>query len=455
MLWLILQQLKSGDPEKRRQAVERLAAVEGTRALDGLAKAVNDKSTEVRVAAVIALGGVADQRAEDLLLRALNDAQPEVRQTVIAQFKDNASDRIHGALAGCLRDPDPVVRGRAARLLEQLNWHPRDVEDEVWLAIARGQLMRAAGLGSVAIQPLESVLHRGAGQHVQAVEALGSIPDERVLKSLVRALRSPDHAVCLAAINALTNTGGSTVLNDLAPMLKHKDHRIRAAAIESVARFDVHGRASTIRDLLRDPMWDVRAAAAVALSKVKDPNTVDALAAVLKDQSVDVRSAAAVSLGKMGDARAIGPLVLALKDGESEVRRMAAGALAQIDSKWAATEAARKMAPEMRSALGSDDWAVRRAAAAVLEQMGESKTPSMEQPDTEMMTPARRPQQAVLTIFMDLLKEADADLRLAAADTLGKLGDIRARSPLMTALTDGDFTVRQAATQALSSLGVE
>jgi HEAT repeat protein len=456
MLWLTLQQLKSGDPEKRRQAVQRLAELESPKALDGLAKAVNDDDAQVRVAAVTALGGIVHEQSMELLLRALHDLEPLVRQAALSNLKDDGSERVQIAVAGALRDTDPGVRGRAARFLEQSAWHPRDLEDEIWVAIARGQMMRAASLGAAAIQPLESVLQAGRySQQAAVVEALGAIPDERVLKSLLRALRSPDHVVCLAAISALTNAGGSGVVNDLAQMLKHNDHRIRTAAIEAVARFDAQSRAGALRDLLRDSMWDVRSAAAAALAKVKDPVTVDALVAVLNDPSTDVRTTAACSLGRIGDARAIGPLVLALKDSESDVRKMAAGALTQIDAKWAESEAARKLAPELRSALGSGDWAVRRAATYVLEQLGERQAPKIEQPDTEMATPARRRQQAVLTTFTDLLRDADADLRLVATESLGRLGDARARSPLMTALTDVDKVVRLAAAHALADLGVE
>ncbi|HUD47714.1 MAG TPA: HEAT repeat domain-containing protein [Candidatus Baltobacteraceae bacterium] len=456
MLWLILQRLKSGDPEKRRQAVESLAQLESPRALHGLAQAVNDKDALVRVAAVTALGGIAHERSTELLLRAFHDPSPQVRQAAVSHLKDDGSERVQTALASAIRDSDPGVRGRAARFLEQSGWHPRDIEDEVWLAIAHGQMMRAASLGAAAIQPLESVLQWGVySQQAAVVEALGAIPDERVLKSLVRALRSPDHVVCLAAIGALTNAGGPGVVNDVAQMLKHNDHRIRTAAVEAVARFDAQNQGKKFRELLRDPMWDVRCAAATALAKVKDPTTVDALLAVLKDQTTDVRCAAAASLGRIGDARAIGPLVLALKDDESEVRKTAAGALTQIDTKWAESEAARKLAPELRSALGSGDWAVRRAATYVLEQIGERQNSTVEEPNTEMSTPARRRQQAVLTAFTDLMYDADGDLRLAAAECLGRLGDARARSPLMTALTDADKSVRLAAAHALADLGVE
>jgi HEAT repeat protein len=135
------------------------------------------------------------------------------------------------------------------------------------------------------------------------------------------------------------------------------------------------------------------------------------------------------------------------------MRRMAGAALTRIDTKWAESDAARKLAPELRSALGSGDWAVRRAAAYVLERLGERQSPT-ELPDTSIATPARRRQLAVLTAFTDLLRDTDADLRLAAVQSLGRLGGTYARSPLMTALSDMDKTVRVAAAQSLADLGM-
>jgi HEAT repeat protein len=455
MLWLTLQQLKSNDPEKRRLAVERLGALQSPRALDSLANALSDADTQVRVAAVIAIGGIEDERTMELLLGAFRDPQPEVRLAVITRLKNTESERVQTLLAGALRDADHGVRGRAARLLENSTWHPTEIEDEVWLAIARGQLKRAAGMGSIAIRPLEGILQEAGGPQVAALEALGSIPDERVIKTLVRALRSTDHTVCLAAIGALANTGGMGIVNDLAPMLKHKDHRIRAAAIETLARLDPQSQAAEFQALLRDHLWDVRCAAAVALSKAKDSATVEALIAALKDESEDVRCASANSLGRIGDARAIGPLVLALKDSETNVRKMAEGALTLIDPKWAESESARKLIPELRTSLSSSDWFVRQAAASALRQLGEDSGQTAENPGAEMATPARRRQQVVIAAFLDLLQDADSDLRLAAAQSLGPLRDHTARSPLMSALSDSDPAVRRAASESLANLGVE
>jgi len=57
------------------------------------------------------------------------------------------------------------------------------------------------------------------------------------------------------------------------------------------------------------------------------------------------------------------------------------------------------------------------------------------------------------TMFLSLLDDADRDLRQAAAESLGRIGDRRAESALVGALGDADAAVRQAAAQALEALG--
>ena len=457
MLWLVLQQLKSSDPQKRRLAAEKLAADPEPRALEGLSKAVEDKEMQVRVAAVKAIGALECETKYDVLIRALNDSEGEVRQAVVSQLKDTAQERIQTTLAECLRDPDAGVRGRAARLLEGSPWRPNSDDDEVWLAVARGKLTHAASFGSLAVKPLEMVF-KGGPYHAQvsAIEALGTIPDERVFRLLFRALKSADHTVCMAAIFALMNSGAKGAEGEIAPLLKHADQRIRAAAIDALSRLAPEAHADLIRSLLRDPTWDVRSAAASALSKVKDVPTVDALVAALQDQNGDVRAAASMSLGRIGDPRAIGPLVVTLKDGDSTVRKMASAALPQIDPDWAQTDAARSVASELRTAMTSSDWFVRRAAGLALEQMGEKKQGAETAAvATEIATPARRRQQAIVALFEEMLRDIDSDLRLAAAESLGRIGDDRARSSLMTAMKDADEVVRRAANEALTQLHVE
>jgi len=199
-------------------------------------------------------------------------------------------------------------------------------------------------------------------------------------------------------------------------------------------------------------MWDVRCAAAVALGRLRDPQVVDGLTGVLQDPDNDVRESAIHSLGRIADAQAIGPLVLCLADAESSVRRAAASALQQIDPKWARTEAARRMSTELRKAMEAADPAVRYAVVNALNQLGQAA--ELKGHDTaQVMTAASQKQNRVLSAFLELLNDPDADLRLAAAGMLGRLGDQRAAGALMTSLSDPDTVVRRVAAESLQLLG--
>jgi HEAT repeat protein len=173
---------------------------------------------------------------------------------------------------------------------------------------------------------------------------------------------------------------------------------------------------------------------------------------VLKDKSPEVRAASAAALGNIGDSRAIEALLKVLTDAESQVRQAVTAGLTRIDANWATSEAAQKLVPQMQAALITGDWASRRAAAYALEQLGK-RHKALELSSTNVDTPARRKQQTNLAVFSGLLRDADADLRLAAVDSLAQVGGSEIRSPLMTALSDIDEVVKLAAAQALADLG--
>src|SRR5579871_2259820 len=160
-LWPILQQLKSTDPEKRLQAVARLAETEDTDVFEGLAKAATDSDSRVREAALIALGGVGDPRATELHLAAMRDPDAKVRQAAVGYVKDDGSEKTQNAVSNVLRDSDPVVRALAARFLQRSGWRPKDADDEICLAVGHGDFVRAASMGAAAIGALERVLDGG------------------------------------------------------------------------------------------------------------------------------------------------------------------------------------------------------------------------------------------------------------------------------------------------------
>jgi HEAT repeat protein len=82
-------------------------------------------------------------------------------------------------------------------------------------------------------------------------------------------------------------------------------------------------------------------------------------------------------------------------------------------------------------ALGDSDWQVRYAAAQALGQLGE---------------------RAPIDPLVRALGDSDANVRRAAAQALGQLGERAPIDPLVRALGDSNPDVRQAAAQALQQI---
>jgi HEAT repeat protein len=173
----------------------------------------------------------------------------------------------------------------------------------------------------------------------------------------------------------------------------------------------------------------------------------------LRDSDADVREAAVVALGALRDNRAIGPLVLALKDISSSVRRIAAATLGRIDTDWSSLPEARAAAEELKPALHDNDPGVRHFVGHLLSAMRGSNVSNVPLANSNELLPEQRQRLAVES-FLQVLTDSDRDLRRAAVEALGRLGDSSAQPALVRARTDGDSSVRQAVEQALRSFSI-
>jgi HEAT repeat protein len=156
----------------------------------------------------------------------------------------------------------------------------------------------------------------------------------------------------------------------------------------------------------------------------------------------------------MSDRRAIGPLVLALKDSTSSVRRIAAGALSRIDENWSASSEARAAVEELKPALYDRDPDVRHFVGQLLVSLGAVEPEASPEPAAGDMSASavEKRRKLAASLFLAILCDADRDLRQAAAEALGRLGERRAEPALLRTLRDPDAVVRSAAERALKAL---
>jgi HEAT repeat protein len=74
-------------------------------------------------------------------------------------------------------------------------------------------------------------------------------------------------------------------------------------------------------------------------------------------------------------------------------------------------------------------------------------------PGDSLASPAEKRKRTAVNLFTALLQDRDRDVRQAAAEALGHLGDQRARQPLTRAADDLDGDVAAATQMALQALG--
>ena len=185
--------------------------------------------------------------------------------------------------------------------------------------------------------------------------------------------------------------------------------------------------------------------------EVEDAAAVDGLCGMLDDSDRDVRESAITSLGKIRDRRAIPFLVPLLFDPESVLRAAAAVSLRQVDRQWEKDESMPQLLPQIKAALDHHDYWVKHSAVKLCEQLGIDPNQIGLEPEPEPAT-AEAQEHPAFSILADLLFDFDRDLRLAAAEALGRLREKSAQPILAAAVHDDDRLVQQAAQTALAAL---
>ena len=272
----------------------------------------------------------------------------------------------------------------------------------------------------------------------------------------------------LPTASAMGESGDTQTLAPLVAAIKDESVSVRGAAAAALGRIGDRQAVAALVGALKDEDWFVKGSAAKVLQQLgwePDDEAQKALCAVsqcawreaillgkaavepllerLEDRPWEF-SGIVQALGEIGDRRAVAPLARTLEDTDNKIRSI----VHSLNSEFAPHDV-RELRKAVIEALGKIGDVL---AVAPLVGVLRDGYEGMRRTAAEAL--ARIGTAAVDELIL-ALSEPDIEVRLAAAQILGKIRDARAIDTLVVSLMDEDFRIRRAAAEALGSLGWE
>ena len=421
----------------RASAVEALAKLGDSRAVEPLIASLEDDDADVRFSAARTLGELGDARAVEPLAARLGVYGAE--SFVAALAKLGAIEQ----LIACVKDwnTNDAVRVSAAEALGDLG----DVRATEALVVALGRgrnpdavvaaLMKLDAMDALIACVKDSNMRDARVSAVMALlrsgNSLDKLSDAWAVEPLIDCLSYTDQEKerCLAA-SALGKTGDARAVEPLIDCLKDACNRnygdTEASAVEALAELGqpaVEPLVACLNDRRVQP------SAAEALNRLLKTHVVRAvkpLIACLRHQKTGFN--AYCELVRLGEP-AVEPLIACLQRSSGKEEELAARALGELGA---------PRALEPLFACFRRDWSVREGPASSLITLGKALS--------------KVGDRRVLEQLLCCLRDAGPG-RCGAAGALGKLGDVRAVEPLIACLKDQDGNLRLSAAEALGELG--
>lgn len=375
----------------RWQAAQALGELENPRAVEPLILALDDDNQWVRIVAAEALGQIGDKKAAEHLISSLDDNSVWVRRASVVALGDvGDSGAVPALMERLLRAPDS-------------QW-PEELHDVI-------------------------------------AKALGAI-GEPAIQVLIGALDDSDVWVSSAAAKALGQIGDPQAITPLAGMVKQENKWVRSAAIQALAQIsDARAvRAALTTDEAPRAFWKL-----MALKEIGE-STIYQLTALLDDHDEHIRARAAEVLGQLGDKRGDAESLVATFRDELAPSHLQSWEEAQEDDELDDAELQRVLDAALQQL---QDVALEQVQDTALEQVQDAAQ-SQTTPQDKLVSEVPDSAKPLIAALQDPV----AEVRLAAAEALGKIGNASTISILNQALNDDDSRVRATAARSLGEIGL-
>lgn len=433
----LLAALKSTHADLRIGVVERLATSQDPRVATALGKALESDHDDLRLRAAELLAGRRDDRAVDVLAGYLRSDDAPI------------ASRARNALA--LIGSAPAIAALASRLEEQ------EAPDRVAVVQALG-----ATRSGHAIEPLAACTNdddlglrthaEGAAMHILRLpipekQEWGApkpkLPDMTLLKRYIEvASKSRFPEVRMKAATCLYDLEDPDAEALLVALFGDRVPSVRAFAVAAYARRVQKKGAppAPLEEVVRGGARETMLSAAEGLAWKGNIVALRPLLLFVRAGEPGERERAILGLGVLGDKRALAELEIIASGGtedapaEESMQAAAIEALGRMHGKLDDDEAQAKILDRIDASVVSKNTVMSVAAIKALGHLGGERSRAR----LETIVRAERSSQSVE--------------RRAAAQVLGKLGDVAAEKALGQALQDDDYEVRNDAREALGKL---
>ncbi len=464
---------KSANFQVRWAAVTAVGRLGDHRVIDCLLKAVEDTELIVRTQAVTELMGKVrdiiarrDVRLARILIHMFSLENEEIINLAMDGFQEMGPESFHW-LHDALQNPSPTIRANAALTLGRVRARDstpylldllQDEEAQVRAAasealgrigdkvsieplvlliqdnVEKVQEQASAAIvrfGKQATVPLLNALSREKDKFVQRafLKCLGRIADPKSVPALINYLRSSYFIVRQAALSSLIRFGPAVIVlltptlsfndSDIELLLKDacdKEHpELQGRAIKALGGLEDHRAVPVLKEIVETGLPDVQETASQALFQI--------------GCAAWGRCGALKVISEVGDETIVPEILPALSDHSENVRFEAVRALGKVGG----DEAVRNL---VRMAGKDPADFIRREAVRALRTAGQG-------------------QPGVLEVALKGLKDRSREVRVQSARLLGSVLDRKSILPLLKAMADPHWSVRESSENALLNFGRE
>jgi HEAT repeat protein len=501
---ILIEQLEDPSNSIKHAAVISLGRYGNPAAIEELVKpkVFQSRVENIRWAAVGAIGKLGDYRVIEHLVKAVGDPQWIVRNQAVTEIKSKIveiiklkDNRIVRILVRLLAMEDDEIVDLAVDGLSEMGEESYDrILEAVKSPSARMRANAARVLGKMravpAVDTLIGLLHDPEWQvRRYGVEALGSIKDKRAIEPLVLRLADNVERVQRQTVQSLVIFGKLATEPLLNALAHEKNKFVLRALLRTLGEIGDLKAVPALISHLKSSYFVVRIAAVHALVKY-GPQIIDDLLPVLSFNESNIQSLlkdaankkqpqlqlrAIKALGGLEDHRAVNALKKLVDQGEVRYQEAASHALFQIGcAAWGRCSGLivlreignQSLIPHFVHALKDDSDNVRLEAVKALAEVNGPKSIdpliAVAKKDRdpyvrfEAVRQLRRvgvgyPQ--VLDLALSALKDPNRDVRSQSAWLLGNFQNNRSIQPLLDAMADNHWSVRESAEHALMNFG--